>query len=122
MSEICPTASFNLCAFVSARQDKNAAAECPLLVQRGHPPPIALLHNLLLDKFNRDRLNTGETMLINSQLVSEQISRRAVLGTAAAVVATPALAQVCPIGPPTHEKGPRVWMDMDQIELDAAYD
>jgi arylformamidase len=61
-------------------------------------------------------------MLTNSQLFSEQISRRAVLGTAAAVVATPALAQVCPIGPPAHDKGSRVWMDMDQTELDAAYD
>jgi arylformamidase len=44
------------------------------------------------------------------------------LGTAAAMAATPALAEVCPIGPPAHEKGPRVWMDMDQVELDAAYD
>lgn len=26
------------------------------------------------------------------------------------------------IGPPPHEKGPLVWLDMDQIELDAAYD
>ena len=26
------------------------------------------------------------------------------------------------IGPPPHEKGPVVWMNMDQIELDAAYD
>jgi arylformamidase len=26
------------------------------------------------------------------------------------------------IGPPPHEKGPLVWRDMDQIELDAAYD
>src|SRR5215813_574125 len=25
-------------------------------------------------------------------------------------------------GPSPHEKGPLVWMDMDQIELDAAYD
>jgi arylformamidase len=28
----------------------------------------------------------------------------------------------CHVGPPLHEKGPRVWIDMDQIELDAAYD
>jgi len=26
------------------------------------------------------------------------------------------------IGPPPHEKGPLVWLDMDQVELDAAYD
>jgi arylformamidase len=59
---------------------------------------------------------------INSQLLSKQISRRAVLGAAAATTATSAFAEVCPIGPPAHEKGPRVWMDMDQVELDAAYD
>ena len=59
---------------------------------------------------------------INSQLFSKQISRRAVLGAAAATTATSAFAEVCRIGPPAHEKGPRVWMDMDQVELDAAYD
>ena len=51
-----------------------------------------------------------------------QISRRSLLGTAAALATTPALAEGCPIGPPAHEKGPKVWMDMDQVELDAAYD
>ena len=50
------------------------------------------------------------------------ISRRCVLGTAAAMTATPAFAGECRIGPPPHEKGPKVWMDMDQVELDAAYD
>ena len=58
----------------------------------------------------------------NSEPTSMRISRRAMLGTAAAMVATPALAEVCPIGPPAHEKGPKVWMDLDQVELDAAYD
>jgi arylformamidase len=57
-----------------------------------------------------------------SQPFSKQISRRAVLGTAAAVAATPAFAEGCLIGPPAHEKGTRVFMDLDQIELDAAYD
>jgi len=52
----------------------------------------------------------------------ERVSRRAVLGTAAAMAATSALAAECPIGSPAHEKGPKVWMDMDQVELDAAYD
>ena len=28
----------------------------------------------------------------------------------------------CRRGPPPHDKGPRVWMDMDQIDIDAAYD
>lgn len=53
---------------------------------------------------------------------STQITRRAALGGAAAMVAGPALAEECRIGPPPHEKGPLVWMDMDQMELDAAYD
>jgi arylformamidase len=52
----------------------------------------------------------------------KEFSRRSLLGTAAAMAATPALAEGCPIGPPTHQKGPKVWMDMDQVELDAAYD
>jgi arylformamidase len=50
------------------------------------------------------------------------ISRRSLLGTAAAVAATPALAEECRLGPPPHEKGPKVWLEMDQAELDAAYD
>ena len=50
------------------------------------------------------------------------ITRRSLLGTAAAIVATPAPAEECRVGPPPHEKGPRVWMDMDQVELDASYD
>ena len=61
-------------------------------------------------------------MPVDSSLSFTQMSRRGLLGTAAAMAATPALAEVCAIGPPAHEKGPRVWMDMDQVELDAAYD
>ena len=53
---------------------------------------------------------------------SSAITRRSLLGTAAALAATPALAEECRVGPPPHEKGPRVWMDMDQVELDASYD
>jgi arylformamidase len=51
----------------------------------------------------------------------KEISRRTALGGAAAMIAAPALAQECQIGPPPHPKGPVVWMDMDQVELDAAY-
>ena len=50
------------------------------------------------------------------------ISRRTMLTTAAAMAASPAFAEECRIGPPPHQKGPLVWMDMDQVELDAAYD
>jgi arylformamidase len=52
----------------------------------------------------------------------QKISRRTVLAGAAAMTATPALAQECRIGPPPHEKGPRVFLDYDQVEIDAAYD
>jgi arylformamidase len=51
-------------------------------------------------------------------------SRRRVLlaaGAAAAASAAPALAQP-QIGPPPHPKGPAVFLDYDQVELDAAYD
>ena len=54
--------------------------------------------------------------------VPSRLTRRTLLAAAAAVTATPALAEECRIGPPPHEKGPRVFLDYDQIELDAAYD
>jgi arylformamidase len=54
--------------------------------------------------------------------MKNQITRRTMLAAGAAVAAGPALANECPIGPPAHPKGPLVWMDMDQVELDAAYD
>lgn len=60
-------------------------------------------------------------MPIDSRTLAKTISRRGVLGTAAAFAATPAFAD-CAIGPSAHDKGPRVWMDLDQVELDAAYD
>jgi arylformamidase len=50
------------------------------------------------------------------------LSRRTILSGAATLAATPALAQTCRVGPPPHEKGPLVWLNMDQTELDAAYD
>ena len=50
------------------------------------------------------------------------VSRRTILAGVAVVAASPALAEECRIGPPPHQKGPLVWMDMDQVELDAAYD
>src|SRR3984893_6513927 len=51
-----------------------------------------------------------------------RISRRAMLGAAAAMAASPALAEECRIGPPPHHKGPLGFMDYDQVELDASYD
>jgi len=52
---------------------------------------------------------------------NSSMSRRTVLGAAAALAASaPVLAQIP--GQPNHVKGPRVFMDYDQAELDAAYD
>jgi arylformamidase len=51
-----------------------------------------------------------------------RISRRGMLGAAAALAASPALAEDCRIGPVPHHKGPPVFMDYDQVELDASYD
>ncbi len=52
-----------------------------------------------------------------------RLTRRSlVVAAAASVAAAPALAEDCRIGPPPHEKGPRVFLDYDQVELDAAYD
>lgn len=53
------------------------------------------------------------------------MSRRVMLGSAAAtaaILAAPPVRADVLVGPPPHEKGPLVWMDMDQVELDAAYD
>jgi arylformamidase len=49
------------------------------------------------------------------------ITRRTLLAVAVATVATPAAAQRCQIGPPSHQKGQLVFRDYDQVELDAAY-
>src|SRR5258705_12029477 len=51
-----------------------------------------------------------------------KITRRTMLGTAAAIAAVPAMAEECRVGPPPHHKGPLVFMDYDQVELDASYD
>ena len=50
------------------------------------------------------------------------LTRRAILGSATAMITAPALAQECRLGPPEHHKGPTVFMGYDQLELDAAYD
>jgi arylformamidase len=57
-----------------------------------------------------------------NSFLARNLTRRAALGGVAALVASPALALDCRVGPPPHAKGPLVWMDMDQVELDAAYD
>jgi arylformamidase len=61
-------------------------------------------------------------MQSNIASIGHRMSRRAVLGGAAVLAATPALANECRIGPPPHTKGTAVFNGMDQVELDAAYD
>jgi len=59
---------------------------------------------------------------LSRRQIGGPVTRRSVLGAAAAVVATPTLAEECHMGPAAHEHGPNVWMNMDQVELDGAYD
>jgi arylformamidase len=57
---------------------------------------------------------------------ARKITRRALVAGAtagaAAFAADPALAQRCPAKAPVRERGPLVWMNLDQHELDEAYD
>jgi arylformamidase len=66
-----------------------------------------------------DQMQSGSGL--SRRQIGGSVTRRMVLGAAAAVAATPAFAEQCHIGPPAHDHGPNVWMDMDQVELDAAY-
>src|SRR5258705_8880503 len=70
----------------------------------------------------------GNRMQRDQYPKTPKLTRRTMLSTAAAVtMAAPALAAEtasdrCRIGPAPHPKGPLVFMNYDQIELDAAYD
>jgi arylformamidase len=67
----------------------------------------------------------ADALLASARPAAAVFTRRSIFGATGAIAAAaamPALADDCRIGPPAHEKGPRVWMDMDQVELDAAYD
>jgi arylformamidase len=57
--------------------------------------------------------------------IRDSLTRRQCLGAGAAALAAcaPAFAQTAPPAPaPARAKGPPVWLDLDQAELDAAYD
>lgn len=47
---------------------------------------------------------------------------RTMVAAATTITAVPATAEECRVGPPPHHKGPLVFMDYDQVELDASYD
>ena len=59
--------------------------------------------------------------LTNPDLTRRALVASAVAGTLAAG-SEPAAAQRCMGPPPPHVKGPAVWLDLDQQELDDAYD
>src|SRR5215469_6104176 len=54
------------------------------------------------------------------------MTRRSMIAVAAAgtvaAAAEPALAQRCPANPAARTRGPLVWLDLDQQDLDDAYD
>ena len=76
----------------------------------------------------------GDRMQREPHSTKGDLTRRTVLGTAAGATAAAGLAAAtealavdalpagCRIGPPPHPKGPLVFLNYDQIELDAAYD
>ena len=68
----------------------------------------------------RQAIDTREEAMLGS--IRAPLTRRTMLASGAAMIAAPALAENCQLGPPTHDKGPVVWMNLDQVELDAAYD
>src|SRR4051794_9419927 len=69
-----------------------------------------------------DQPSRGRNAMNKRMTAPAMLSRRAMVAAVAVAAATPALAEDCHIGPPPHPKGPLVWMDMDQVEIDAAYD
>ena len=55
-------------------------------------------------------------------IITRRVLVAGAAGAAAALASEPASAQRCPAVPPSREKGPLVWLDLDQHELDDAYD
>jgi arylformamidase len=68
----------------------------------------------------------GEDIMGADNPDSHPLTRRALVAGAAAgtfaLASEPASAQRCPAVPPARTRGPLVWLDMDQHELDESYD
>src|SRR6266542_2431847 len=68
----------------------------------------------------------GEDTMKKRQTSDNRMTRRALVAGAAAgtlaLAGEPASAQRCPAEPPPRTKGPPVWLDLDQQDLDDAYD
>ena len=58
---------------------------------------------------------------MNNPPTSRPTRRAAIIAAGGAAVGLTAAAQQ-PLGPPPHPRGPKVFLDYDQVELDAAYD
>src|SRR5215813_9475113 len=70
-------------------------------------------------------IKTGRTIMRRHQSDHRLTRRVLVAGVAVgtfALAGEPASAQRCPAVPPPRQKGPLVWLDMDQQDLDDAYD
>jgi arylformamidase len=67
-----------------------------------------------------------EDIMQDRQRIEVKLTRRGLVASAAAssfaLVSDPATAQRCPATPPVRTKGPPVWLDLDQEDLDNAYD
>jgi arylformamidase len=67
-----------------------------------------------------------EDVMQQDQSLPSHMTRRTLMAGAAvgtfAIATDPASAQRCPATPPERVKGPLVWMNMDQQDLDEAYD
>ena len=82
--------------------------------------PQVLLFDLLRFTVTRTR----EAVMQQPKCPSRggHVTRQTMVSAGAAMASGPAFAEECRIGPPQHQKGPPVFMDYDQVELDAAYD
>src|SRR3979490_287879 len=62
----------------------------------------------------------------DQQRLDAKLTRRALVAGATAgtfaLTADPASAQRCPATPPARARGPAVWLDLDQQDIDDAYD
>jgi arylformamidase len=61
-----------------------------------------------------------------NNVIPAKLTRRGIIASATTsaltLVASPALAQRCPPTAPERVKGPPIWLDMDQQDIDEAYD
>src|SRR5215216_3591838 len=76
--------------------------------------------------FPADDMAAAEGIMRKKILFDSKFTQRTLLAGATAgtlaIGSEPSSAQRCPAEPPARAKGPLVWLDMDQEDLDDAYD